>query len=60
MLQLHVLLLVLQGGRRGYVLRRLVRELEILLERDRVLDLEEHDGGGEDEGSRQKAPLPAR
>jgi len=54
----YVLGLVLQHLGRGHVLDGLVRELEVLLERDGVLDLQEDDGGGEEESGAEKTPLP--
>ncbi len=51
------MLFVFQNGRRRHVFHCLISELEVLLERDRVLDLKEDNGRGEDESTGQNAPL---
>lgn len=41
----------------GNILHRLIAELEILLDRDGILDLEPDDRGGKEESTREKTPL---
>ena len=50
-------LLLVEDIGSGNILDSLVRELEILLEGDGVLDLEPDDGSGQDDGGTEKTPL---